>query len=411
MRLAVFTSKFPGRVNTFFARDMRGLLDAGIDIDVFPIYPEDPALWRHVPDILSEKILPRDRVHFAHAFPMFWKAASQSGRSGGWADGVSALRQSSRVGVVPAAKTLYTSAKAFNWANSGLPAFDHVLGYWGNYAATAAYLFSRFRGDREPFSIFLHAGTDLYRDRIFLREKLLVARRIIVCSDFNRGFLEQTYPDLGSEIGRKLLVHQHGVDLKELPFGVGGRIRGRVVGVGGLEKEKGFDVLLRGCRVSLDRGLPVELELVGDGPERERLHRLSQDLGIEDRVTFRGWLPFAEAREAIRRANVLVHPSAGLGDGAPNVIKEAMALGTPVVASAVAGIPGLLEEGRCGVLVAPGDPEAIASALAQLLEDRNLSEAVAVRARKSAEARFDLWRNGERLAGFLNGATSSEAAR
>jgi colanic acid/amylovoran biosynthesis glycosyltransferase len=409
VRLAVFTSQYPGRVNTFFARDVRGLLEAGIDIDVFPIYPEDASLWRQVPDILSERILPRARVHFGSLVPLSLRAGLARAVTGGWSDGTAAVRQALGVGPVPAAKTLYAWARALTWATADLPRFDHVLGYWGNYAATAAHLFCRMRGRGEPFSIFLHAGTDLYRDRIFLREKLLAARRVIVCSEFNKGFLEETYPDIGSDIGRKLLVHQHGLDLGELPYERGGRVSTRVVGVGGLEKKKGFDVLIRGCRALLDRGIKVELELVGDGPERERLTRLSRNLGIEGQVTFRGWLPFKDARDAIRRASVLVHPSAGLGDGAPNVIKEAMALGTPVVASAVAGIPWLLEDGRCGMLVPPGVPEALADAMTQVLNDGTLGESLAARARRSAEGRFDMWRNGRLLAGFLNEAPGTEA--
>ena len=63
MRLAVFTSQFPGRINTFFARDMRALLDAGTEVDVFPLYPLDRQLWAAVPDCLHAKVLPRDRVH------------------------------------------------------------------------------------------------------------------------------------------------------------------------------------------------------------------------------------------------------------------------------------------------------------------------------------------------------------
>src|SRR5437660_1770577 len=63
MRLAVFTNKFPHRISTFFARDMRALIDAGIELDIFPFYPLEPDLWRYVPDILNEKVLPRTRIH------------------------------------------------------------------------------------------------------------------------------------------------------------------------------------------------------------------------------------------------------------------------------------------------------------------------------------------------------------
>ena len=62
MRLAVFTNQFPGRVSTFFARDMRGLLEGGIEIDIFSVRPIDPSLWGCVPDILSEQVLPRQKV-------------------------------------------------------------------------------------------------------------------------------------------------------------------------------------------------------------------------------------------------------------------------------------------------------------------------------------------------------------
>ena len=76
---------------------------------------------------------------------------------------------------------------------------------------------------------------------------------------------------------------------------------------------------------------------------------------IAEQVRFRGWLPFAEARDAMSRATVLVHPSDGLGDGLPNVLREAMALGTHVSASRVAGIPEALDDGRCGIRVPPKD--------------------------------------------------------
>jgi hypothetical protein len=58
LRLAVFNNRFPGFVSTFFARDMRGLLESGVDVDVFAICPLEPELWRYVPDILNEQHLP-----------------------------------------------------------------------------------------------------------------------------------------------------------------------------------------------------------------------------------------------------------------------------------------------------------------------------------------------------------------
>ena len=152
------------------------------------------------------------------------------------------------------------------------------------------------------------------------------------------------------------------------------------------------------------------LEFVGDGEQRAALQRLAADLGVTDRIQFRGWQPFAAVREAMNRATILVHPSDGLGDGLPNVIREAMALGTPVVASDVAGIPDALRDG-CGGLVQPKDPAALAAALERLLDDPVERHAVAARARSRAEERYDLWRNGARLAEILRTSRRSTRRR
>jgi glycosyltransferase involved in cell wall biosynthesis len=410
MRLAVFTNQYPGKVNTFFVRDLAGLAACGVEIDVFPLYPEDPALWKYAESTGHSGASPisRERVYYGRG-PLSSRAASPRG-TGFVRESLRAVAESVPHGPVTAAKTAYAAAKIRRWAREGHARYDQVLGYWGNYAATAASLFARRRGLSEPVSIFLHAGTDLYRGRPYLRTKLEEARTILVCSEFNREFLRERYPDIAEALARKIYVHQHGLDFGELPFERDGRASSGIVAVGGFEKAKGFDDLLRACGILRDRGVALQLELVGDGPQREALRTLAASLSLEDRVRFPGWLPFAEARAAIRRAAVLAHPSIGLGDGAPNVIKEAMALGTPVVASRVAGIPGLLEEGSCGVLVAPRDPAALAESLRSLLERPTEREALAQRARRSAESRFDIWRNGRALAEALGFGAAGEAA-
>ena len=124
-------------------------------------------------------------------------------------------------------------------------------------------------------------------------------------------------------------------------------------------------------------------------------------------MTFRGWLKFDEVRTAISEATILVHPSDGLGDGLPNVIREAMALGTPVIASDIAGIHEALDNGRCGMLVPSTDVMALVDAIKKLLADSQLRQTFAVLARKRAEDKFDMWRNGKALAELLRGTTCS----
>jgi len=403
MRLAVFTNQFPGPVCTFFARDMRGIIEAGIEIDVFPIYPLDPTLWRYVPDILNEKVLPRNRVHHLTIGESLRKAKISSPKKLGrfLTDAVSVSASAIRYGMEPLAKSSYACLKAWVWARRNVDVYDHVLAYWGNYAATSAYLFHRLANSWSPFSLFLHAGLDLYRTPLFMRQKLLYADNIITCSDFNDQFIREHYSDIAGLLTKKIYVHHHGLDLAEFSFHENGRVPRKVIAVGRMEKAKGFDYLIRAAHQLKQSGVDINVELVGDGREAQYLKALSSELNVNDRVTFRGWLTADETREAMKEASILVHPSPDLGDGVPNVIKECMALGTPVIASSIAGIPELLDGGNNGVLVPARDIDALSRAIRRLLANNDQRLTLAASARKYVEEKFDLWPNGKRLAQLL----------
>jgi glycosyltransferase involved in cell wall biosynthesis len=402
MRLAVVTSKYPAQTATFFERDMRALLEAGVEIDIFAIHPRNDALWRYSLGLTDQTRLGRDRVHHLTLTESLQRArgAWRRHRAVALRDAARAMRSAIRHGPVTAAKTAYVLPKAWAWAADHAGRYDHVLGYWGNYAGTCAYAFQRLLDPGLPFSLWLHAGVDLYRTPVFMRQKLEYADNVITCCEFNLGFILRRFGRLVPDLERKLHVCHHGLDLAEFPFRAEERMPNRVIAVGRLAAHKGFDYLLQAATIVRARGVDVTIELVGDGEERQALETLAADLGIASHVIFRGWLPFPEARAAMSRATVLVHPSDGLGDGLPNVIREAMALGTPVVASRVAGIPDALEDG-CGVLVAPRDAMALADGIESVLASDGGQARIAVRARQRVEERYDVWRNGARLAELL----------
>ncbi|PYP08320.1 MAG: hypothetical protein DMD56_12985 [Gemmatimonadetes bacterium] len=411
LRLAVFTSTYPARVATFFERDMRALLDAGVAIDVFAVAPLDQRLWRYRLDILGEDILPRHRVHhlrflesLGYARPWPLRKVATFVR-----DAAAVSVAAARFGPGPLAKSAYVFPKAWAWARQHADQYDHVLAYWGNYAGTCAYLFHRLMERPVPFSIWVHAGTDLYRSPVYLREKLSYADGVITCCEFNRRFLEERYADAGG-IAAKVYVSYHGLDLAAFPYRPDGRPARTVLAVGRFARAKGFDHLLRAAGALSARGAPIDVELVGDGPERAALTALARDLGLAERVRFRGWLPFTEVRQAMSRATILVHPSPGLGDGLPNVLREAMAVGTPVVASRVAGIPEALDDGRCGVLVPPADVAALTDAIAGMLADEGRRREFAAHGRRRTEELFDAWRNGSRLADHLRALRRTRGA-
>jgi glycosyltransferase involved in cell wall biosynthesis len=112
--------------------------------------------------------------------------------------------------------------------------------------------------------------------------------------------------------------------------------------------------------------VPVELEIVGDGPERERLADQSAALGLADRVHFAGWVDRSALLDHYHRADVFVLPSRY--EGMPNVILEAMACGLPILATRTAGNEELVEPGRNGRLFAIGDADGLAAALEEALD-------------------------------------------
>jgi len=102
-----------------------------------------------------------------------------------------------------------------------------------------------------------------------------------------------------------------------------------------------------------------------------------------------------------------VHPPIS-PDAMPTVIKEAMAVGTPVIASDLAGIPEMLDDGRCGVLVPPGDGAALAEAIAALLGDAERRRRLADAGRRHMERHFDQRTNGAELARRLTATVRQE---
>jgi len=159
--------------------------------------------------------------------------------------------------------------------------------------------------------------------------------------------------------------------------GTAGSAGGPVAGlVGRLQPEKGGDVLLRAAA-----GVPgLRVAVVGDGPTRCALEALAERLGMADRVAFLGFRP--DAARLLAGFDVVAVPSHS--DGSPLVVLEALSAGVPVVASAVGGIPDQVRDGVEGLLVPPGDPEALAAALRALLEDPARARALGEAGRRRA---------------------------
>ncbi|HEY7730484.1 MAG TPA: glycosyltransferase family 4 protein [Gaiellaceae bacterium] len=154
---------------------------------------------------------------------------------------------------------------------------------------------------------------------------------------------------------------------------------GTLVFVGRLTQQKGLGTALEAIAQVPD----ARLLLVGDGPLRADLERRAAELGLDGRVVFLGARPRDEALRYLAGADAALLSSDW--ENLPHAVVEALAVGTPVVATAVGGVPEVVQDGVNGLLVSPGSPDALAAAVARVLGDEALRSRLAAATRPSVE--------------------------
>lgn len=222
-----------------------------------------------------------------------------------------------------------------------------------------------------------------------LSEKLRDAAWGVTCTRDGLARLEALAP------GRTRLAY-HGLDLTRFPAppppreprdGTDPGAPLRLVCVGRLVAKKGHDDLIDAL-AALPRALHWRLDLIGGGELHGALEARIRERGLSERIAFRGALAQPDVIAAMRAADLFVLPTkrapGGDRDGLPNVLMEAASQALPILATAFAGTPEFIADGTHGVLVAPGDPAALAAALARLAADP------ALRLRLGAAARVRL---------------------
>jgi colanic acid/amylovoran biosynthesis glycosyltransferase len=230
--------------------------------------------------------------------------------------------------------------------------------------------------------------------RIFRRISLFLP----VCEAFARRIIALGAPP------ERVVVHGTGIDLRLWPFRArrpeGGEPL-RLVTVARLVEKKGIAYVLDAVRRLVDAGLDVRYEVAGDGPLRASLEALRDRMGLGHQVRLLGWATPAQVREALDRAHLLVAASVTASDGdeegIPNVLKEAMASGLPVVATRHGGIPELVEDGVSGLLVPERDGGALADRVGYLAAHRETWAALSAAGRARVEREYDIERLNDRL--------------
>lgn len=273
-----------------------------------------------------------------------------------------------------------------------------------------------------PLVVSLH-GSDVFvaeRSRWLrgvARRVLAGARAVVACS---RDLAERA---MRIAPGIDCNVIPYGVDVEDLSGSNAAAWRERagagaadflVVGLGRLVAKKGFSDLIRAAGRLRDRGLSIRVAIGGGGDLEPELRAQASEAGIGGGVRLLGDVPHDEVGALLAAADAVAVPSVrderGNVDGLPNVLLEALAAGRPVVATRIAGIPDVVEDGRNGILVPAGDPAALADALGHVAADRGLRERLGAEAKRSAGA-LSWPTHGERLLAVYERAVGDEPSR
>jgi glycosyltransferase involved in cell wall biosynthesis len=247
-----------------------------------------------------------------------------------------------------------------------------------------------------PWVAFNHGYTTTDRKMLLYnrldRWSLLKADRVVtVCRAFAQDLMRSTGLSL-----EKISVQHNSIrrqpsattsDVETLRNGLGiTKAEWVVLSVGRLSREKAHIDLLEGFNRLRETKpeISCKLIMVGDGPERVRLEAAAKSLGCKEHVIFTGQV--SDVRTFYAMADVFALPSHS--EGSPNVLLEAMAASVPVVATAVGGVPEMVESNESALLVPANDPPSLAAAIARLLTDRQLAQRLTTNAALLVDTRY-----------------------
>lgn len=388
MRIGYLTSQYPATSHTFIRREVEALRARGIDIACFSIRRPIPAELTAESDKRAFEdtfyVLPPAFATLVggHALEVFRHPARYL------ATLKLALRHRAP-GMKSLIWALFHFLEAIHLARElRRRGITHLHNHFANAGANVGLLASCFLS--LPWSLTLHGISETdYPAGLLLAEKIAHAKFVACVSWFGRAQAMRITP---RDQWSKFLTVRCGVRLAEVdaihqPPKAEGKGK-RIICVGRLSIEKAHPGLFEAF-ANLIRDLPdSRLVLVGDGPDRQMLEDHAKRLGISESIEFLGRKTEAETLIEIAKSDMLVVSS--FMEGLPVVLMEAMALRVPVVASHVAGIPELLEDGRQGLLFRPADWTDLHRAMGHMLMDPVMRDGFVKAAREKIEAEFDI---------------------
>lgn len=361
-RIGYVLSEYPKVSHTFIRREINALEGAGIPVERFAIRGANEDL----PDPADQAEAGRTRQVLASGLPAMlaamlsvlvraprraWRAFALATRMGWRGDRPIPVHW----------VYLLEAALVAKWVRES--SITHLHAHFGSNPAEVAMLAAELSGIGFSFTAHGTVETDNAL-AIKLPEKIRRAAFVVAVSEYGRAQMMRWTP---FEHWHKIHVVHCGIGadfLEHAPTDVPDV--DRFVSVGRLSGEKGHLLLIDALARLTAEGRACRLVMVGDGPLRPAIEQRCRELGVERFVTIAGWQSGEAIREWLIGSRALVLPS--FAEGLPVVIMESLALGRPVIATWVAGVPELVRDGRTGWLVPAGDAASLAQAMDACLE-------------------------------------------
>jgi colanic acid/amylovoran biosynthesis glycosyltransferase len=299
--------------------------------------------------------------------------------------------------------------------NVGKPPHDILHCQFGNLGPRVLFLkqigvlkgrlLTSFRGHDATQQRFTNSG--MYRE-LFEAGDLFLP----VSSDLGERLMA-----MGCDRDKVRVLHS-GIDRVKFAFKARSRTTNeptRVLSIARFVEMKGLEYGLRAVAQLIESGHAVTYTIIGNGTLRRDLESLTETLGIGENVRFLGWKNHEAVIDTMRVSHILLAPSVtperGETEGIPNVVKEAMATGMPVVSTIHGGIPELVEDGVSGFLVAERDVDGLANRLAYLIKNPNVWPKMGEAGRARIEAEFDTDKLNDLLVTYYNQSRASLASK
>jgi glycosyltransferase involved in cell wall biosynthesis len=376
--------RFPRATDTFIMREIRSLQRAGTEVRVISVWK--PLPHETIPELIEE--WSNDVSFLLPNSPSAVVFGAISALISSPKSFLSALRLAIKIASPGIRGHIYSILYLFEAMLASKVIRQnhsrHLHNHFGDQSGTVTMLAAMFLGIE--FSISFH-GPHVFLDtpRPNIAEKLRRASFNRCISFFCRSqlLLAAQSNDLSSTV----IIHC-GLDLRRYHFGRPRQEASRIFCAARLAPEKGLEFLLEALSLVLKKKSDVTLWIAGDGSSKASLQAAAVALGISQNVVFLGQLSETRVTEELIAADLFVLPS--LAEGLPVSAMEAMAVGVPVVATNIAGLGELIENGKSGLLVRPTDPGALASAILAMMENCDLRTSAAKLGRRKVEQEFDI---------------------